>query len=255
MVVLEAGNLFADGFPVHWFRMPGQHDIDQVLSRSRSSWQTLTATVVSWQDRTRTPIPYNSSGFRSARYGDVLEASGFRSQTVRASGTKDLPAGWGVTRLAWKLWLMHPNRARIEAPRGTETRTTVYRHDQVWRWSSSEPHPKTDTLRRFPMPVMAGPYQLVGTLRFSTVEAATALGRPCYGVRATPKGGGRQPLSAFAELGIGADTYDLQVDASLGILLRTQARRDGVVFKAMTMEGIEVDSPLNDELFRPRSAS
>jgi hypothetical protein len=95
---------------------------------------------------------------------------------------------------------------------------------------------------------LADPGRAVGILDLEPSGHGQRAGRDVILVRARPldahRGSGL--LEPFGE---GADEYCFEVDADLGLILRLEARRDGLPFSIFEALSIEVDEPIPEERF------
>jgi hypothetical protein len=94
------------------------------------------------------------------------------------------------------------------------------------------------------------PRPLAGLLELAPAGDATALGRPARKLTATA-GGDAGYAGELAPLGWGADRWELVIDVQTGVLLSTAAYVGDVAFRHVEATEIELDSGLEDELFRP----
>jgi hypothetical protein len=94
------------------------------------------------------------------------------------------------------------------------------------------------------------PRPLAGLLELAPAGDATALGRSARKLTATV-GGDAGYAGELASLGWGADRWELVIDAETGVLLATAAYVGDVVFRHVEATEIELDSELEDGLFRP----
>jgi outer membrane lipoprotein-sorting protein len=95
---------------------------------------------------------------------------------------------------------------------------------------------------------LADPGRAVGVMDLQPSGHGQRAGRDVILVQARPldahRGSGL--LEPFGE---GADEYRFEVDAELGLILRLEARRDGLPFSIFEALSIEVDAPIPEERF------
>lgn len=96
------------------------------------------------------------------------------------------------------------------------------------------------------------PAGLIGALRLERDGSERAAGRPALRVRAWPRPGATHAFPRFEThaLGVGADGYELLVDAERGVLLRTAALLDDQPFFVDEVLEIAFDEEFAPELFR-----
>jgi hypothetical protein len=160
----------------------------------------------------------------------------------------------------WRLWRAKPDKIRTQFQVGTETVTAVITDRQWWSWtlsgglrtnggdpSSNHGHGPGDVLVETPM--------LISSLTLRAVERTTFLSRSAYRVTAQPaRLDPGAPEFVLHGLGVGADRYELLVDAEVGVLLRAQAELGGEAFRVVEVDefGFNETSP-DEHLFTPES--
>lgn len=197
-----------------------------------------------------------------------IPTEGNTAATVSASRPRTSDAEFSETEASWSLWL-RPGRARAEFALGTETMTVVVAGDR-W-WSSS---PTLGTRSGTNSQIGLGPGLVLVEWRrlpslsenLSIIGRRRVAGRDGLAVQLVPLGGvfadeveehaldGMAVVSvgpASSELGIGADSYHLVVDLEYGVLLRTEARLDGEVFRVCEVEEMSADTSANVQIATP----
>jgi hypothetical protein len=216
--------------------------------------------------------------------GDVLNVmhrDGPRYRTLRAVGVerrhvdlqlaasrRDLPEGTAtvaataigptsptkVTEEVWRLWHQPPERTRAEFGLGTETVSVVFQADT---WTSvSAMGAMTNGGRqemghgKGPGIVLFEPAPVLGVVEFEVLGRTQVLDRPAHRVLARPiPDVGAPPSLVLRDLGIGADNYELLIDAERGFLLRSEARLDGQPFRILEVTELGLDEDLPPHTF------
>jgi len=124
------------------------------------------------------------------------------------------------TTSTMSVWLVSPDRLRVEIKHGRNLiRLRICDATNWWHWSRAEgarfgAHGEDRLGRRvFPLPpLLLDPAQLMTSMRFEPYGLGTRAGRDVRLVRATPRAAWRA-----------APSYELELDASYGTLLRSSA--------------------------------
>jgi hypothetical protein len=127
-----------------------------------------------------------------------------------------------------------------------------------WSWNeqsgaiSNQEDPSVGSAIGEQLSFMLDPTPLLGVLRFAVFGGGRVAGRETVTTEAVPRAGdlSRGPRSfELHELGAGADSYRLEVDAQRGVLLEVVALRDGEPFQKITTVEVEFDHSISDERF------
>ena len=216
----------------------------ELLHDADESFATVAATIRKWQDDEREQqalrrLSQDSTGgsFSVTVYGPTDEGSDGEVEDVV------------------RVWLQRPNHVRIETGgrwpslQVSDGRTTWSRSEAMGTaevWSADGPLEDVPMLLR-PAGLMSLQLEVGGRERF--------LGANAFRVRARPRAGGAErDWVALGGWALGADAYDVIVDAERGILLRAAALLDGEEFAVMEMAELDFDRPLDARLFRLEEA-
>ncbi|MGN6872627.1 MAG: hypothetical protein ACTHMY_29915 [Solirubrobacteraceae bacterium] len=103
--------------------------------------------------------------------------------------------------------------------------------------------------------IMLHPVPLLSSLRFQPTGSFEVAGRPTITAHGIPRPQATRHRPAFElhELGTGADSYELEVDRQLGVLLSVTAFREMQPFQRITTLAAAFDQPIPDEIFRFRA--
>lgn len=196
-------------------------------------FRTVRATIRHWYDEAR--------GHRALAtdpsYRDAL-------------GSRETPEG-ERERIA-RIWFERPDRMRIERE---GSGLTVVRGGRWWvadedGVESNEDDPRVGLGDADESAHLLDPSMLLGALELDPTGELTVAGRTAKRLRAVPRGGLRNRFDLH-RLGIGADEYELVVDAERGILLRTTAFLDGEPFASAEFVEIAFDEPFPSQVFDP----
>jgi hypothetical protein len=92
------------------------------------------------------------------------------------------------------------------------------------------------------------PLGLVSGLRLEPAGTTEVGGRAAWHVRATPRDESAGPDASLHRLGLGADAYELAIDAERGVLLRGEAKLDGEPFHRLEVSEIAF-APIDPRTF------
>ena len=124
-----------------------------------------------------------------------------------------------------------------------------------WRWDpdngaiSNEGERKATTTVAEELTWMLGGIGLIAVLELTAIDRGAVAGRPTWRCRAVPRAGEDDRFTLHRLPGYGADEYELDVDADLGIVLRVAAHLDGEVFSQSEVVELGVDEDLPADLF------
>jgi hypothetical protein len=127
-----------------------------------------------------------------------------------------------------------------------------------WMWNensgarSNQDDPSVGSGIGQEMELMLDPTPLLSSVRFVVTGRSATAGRPTITARATPRPVDERfgPSFGLGQLGIGADHYELEIDAQHGLLLESTAIRDGEPFRKITAMAITLDQPIAAETFK-----
>jgi hypothetical protein len=154
----------------------------------------------------------------------------------------------------WRLWADGTDRRRAEFALGMETVTVVFRGDTWWSWAprlgGRTNGGRADVEHGIgPAETLLVPAPVVPVLDLEVLGPGRTLGRDTWRVRAVPAGDPFARLMGLHGLGVGADEYELLVDAERGFLLRAEARLEGRPFRVVEVTELAVDEPIPPETF------
>ena len=159
------------------------------------------------------------------------------------------------SREDWRVWLAKPNKSRTEFQVGDDTVTAVFIGPHWWSWSPSRGFMTNNGAPNHghgfgPGEALINPARHLASLQLRDVATASFLERQAFQVVALPRTDGEHGFSpTFHSLGTGADLYKLEVDAEVGVLLRTQADFRGDAFRVIEVDDISVNEPFGDATF------
>jgi hypothetical protein len=152
-----------------------------------------------------------------------------------------------------RLWLDSSSRWRyeVDVPGG---RVAVFVTDGPLWWSfapSLHAHSNESAPDRYPgqrehqeWPLFH-PEEVLANLIVTSTRLEDREGRPIEAIEAVARG----DYAPFS-LPSGADSYHLLVDRDRGVVLRMAARADGIEFSSIEITSLELDVPMEPELFR-----
>ncbi|MCU1493611.1 MAG: hypothetical protein JWO62_1375 [Acidimicrobiaceae bacterium] len=214
------------------------------LASGTPTWESLRAEGRAWEDR----LVSHTARVRSA----------LRPLAVKVSARAE--EALGEREQTWRLWRGGLVLLRSEYTSGNETVTVVAQGPRWWRTSPSlgstgGGESRSVALLIGPAVVLVEGSRLVADL--DLVEAAPAhfLGRDAYVVRARP--GSERPgaQALIAELGRGADEYQVVVDAERAVVLSLVALAAGRPFRRVETTLVAFDEPMPPQLFTPDRAA
>lgn len=155
----------------------------------------------------------------------------------------------------WRLWLASPDRMRAEFRVGDQTVTAIFAGERWWsrspagfRSNDGDPRHGHGT---GPGEALLDPARLVDLLFVRDTVETTFLSRPARRTIAEPRPWTFEASWTLHRIGAGADRYELVVDVESGVLLRTEARLEGLPFRVIEVDDIGVDEAFDDSIFDP----
>jgi hypothetical protein len=153
-----------------------------------------------------------------------------------------------------RLWLQLPDRWREESRHGV---SEIVRGHERWVFGARGRGPRRERINPaqgwrhllgdLALAEMLEPAALLSAIWIDSPAITTYAGREAWDVRAIPRDLGAHRFPHV--LWLGADEYDLHVDAERGVLLRVGARLDGKEFAAREILDVAFDEPFADDLF------
>lgn len=231
-----------------------------LLVGADGNWQSMRAEGTVWEDRMvgRAQRVRVSAGARGARRGERRRSIGATRAAVSAAGP-------GATRLGereqhWRLWRAGQLLVRAEYEIAHETVTVVAQGPRWWRWSSSLGSTSGSAASR-PLRVVLGPAavllagpELAAQLELFDAGHARVAGRDAYLLRGRPLQLGGQSRTALREAGLGAEEYELRIDAERGALLAVSAVAGGRPFRVVAATLVGFDESFSPSQFSPTSS-
>jgi hypothetical protein len=224
-------------------------DVLELLHGASPRFERLHAEFRTWRHDERAAEAWEAHVEESKDRGGVHIAA---LEPDDDSDEEDDPEIEGTVRI----WIEGADRLRKESGDPDEGETISVRSGSRWWYYSADGGALTgdvdDSVESADdrLDVMLDPACLVGLLDLEPRGRARRAGRNALRVLARPRRptGGRDAWDIEA-LGEGADEYELEIDAERGVLLRLEARRDGLPFSIVEAEQIEFDEPIAAELF------
>ncbi len=219
-------------------------EMDEVLEviQQRRPWATLRISGFEWR--------HNS--LLQKAFERAVRAVGGQITTIESSYVPP-----DEETEPWALWRQEPDLMRAEFRVGPETVKAVWNADSWWAWSPSrERMTNSGALNHqhglgqaegFLDPAIVLPFvdlELQGEIRLAGRPAHRLVARPLPPY--WPREGAPEALFL---LGAGADEYWLTVDAERGLLLRAEARLDGVQFRVVEVQDVVYDEQLACDTF------
>jgi hypothetical protein len=225
-----------------------------LLQNSPDRWDSVRMAGREWRNVTRLTQAWEHSV--SVMGGNSIRLSAFQRDTDEAEFS--VPE---ETVEKWRFWKKKPDLIRTQFQVGNETATAVFVGPQWWSrtpgmgliTNGGSPHSGHGL---GPAEGLVDTPSLLSVLRVDDVSNTTFLSRPAYVATAKPANLDEQ-LSPFVlhALGVGADRYELVIDAEVGIVLRSQADVGGEAFRILEVEEFGIDEVLAESLFSPASLS
>jgi outer membrane lipoprotein-sorting protein len=218
-------------------------DVLELLHGAYDRFETVRLVAHDWQHvarsgRARKRFSAESGGTAYATIGFTREAAPETSE--------------GIVRL----WFEKPHRVREEREGDLRGAVLGVRDGERWWMYSPESGARSneDDLS-FGSGVgqqyehFLDPSVLIPGLIFEPLDETSVAGRRAVRVSARPRGDRSDSLHQVLRLGVGADEYELAIDAERGVLLRALARIDGEEFSLHEVTEIAFDEPFAPETF------
>lgn len=172
-----------------------------------------------------------------------------------SSQAPDADAGPSQYDALIKLWCAPSGRYRVEraVTAGPEAEPYTRLFDGVDEWyyaPSSGIFKNPSGIDSIEGGILLDPTPLLAAFDFDEISNDTQLDRDVKKARIKLRERNRLEPGVLQELGLGADHYELTVDAERGVLLRFAALLDDVVMFSLTVEEIVFDQDLDDGLFQ-----
>ena len=207
-------------------------------------WATLRITGTEWRHR----------GLQREAFERAARAAAIDTVTLNSAHSRP-----EEETEPWSLWRREPDLVRAVFVAGQQTVTAVWNGGTWWSWSpsqgrmtnSGDPHHEHGM---GPGEGLVEPGKLLPFVDLEVQEETSLAGRPAYRLIARPlppvwpRSG---PHIELHFLGSGADEYRLTVDAERGLLLRTEARLEGLPFGVIEVSEVVYDQDLDGNVFRP----
>ncbi len=240
----------------------------ELLRGADGNWQSMRAEGTVWEDRMlgRAQRARAAAAARASQGADARRAARRGGAAGRGSGrvrAGEAPPGGelplGQREQHWRLWRAGAVLIRSEYEIAHETVTVVAQGSRWWRWSASLGSTSGSAASR-PLRVVLGPaavlvagLELAAELEPLDAGHARIAGRDAVLVRARPIGrtGSRTVLR---EAGLGADEYELRVDAERGALLGVSALAGGRPFRVVAATLVGFDETFTPSKFAPPAA-
>jgi hypothetical protein len=229
----------------------------EVLHNAGSSFRTLRADFSVWQ---RPGVKHRAIAASADRRAFSSRIG--RSRAGRLSGAlvgaPTAVAESDEDRTSLKIWLERPNRLREEQRQGEDVDLLI-RDGELW-WSADPIlGATTNTADAEPWQSWVGgeyegladPAGLAAALSFEPLGQGERAERRVLRARAVARNGesARQDMALAAIGGIGADEYELEIDAACGVVLYAEARLHGSTFSVVEAEAVAFDEAIEADTF------
>jgi hypothetical protein len=217
-------------------------DIAALLGRPGPRFRSLRAVGREWRHHARLQEAFGRHG----PAGSIVVS--MRAETVEETPDEG--------EEVWRLWIDGLDRKRAEFALGMEMMTVVFRGDTWWSWSPRMGR-RTNGGRGGvdhgigPGETLIDPASAVPVLDLHVLDQGHVLDRDVWRVRAVPAGDPFAQLMGLYGLGVGADEYELLVDAERGFLVRVEARLEGQPFRVVEITELTVNEPIPPDTFVP----
>jgi hypothetical protein len=220
----------------------------ELLHRADSAFDSVQATYRIWRHTERAAAAWQAEIEAQRRRGAQISSYGPARGSAQPVEREEFLRIW-----------RSGDRVREKHDGGPRDGSYGVRDGELWwAWDphtgaiSNQDDPEVGSGIGDELSVMLDPTPLLGCLRFSPTGRSTIAGRETVTAQAVARLRDPQHLAQFVlhRLGGGADTYRLEVDALLGVLLEVVAYRDGEPFHAVTAVEIAFDAPTAQERFK-----
>jgi outer membrane lipoprotein-sorting protein len=217
-------------------------EIFELIHGAESSFRTVHASIRVWRDEEKNQLAFE-------RYFEEKQERGRAVSMMFAVGDPDEAETPTETEERIRLWLVRPSRWREEVE-GRWPRLSVFDGEKLFTYTpdlgaleQAEPGGAEGEAS-----FLLAPAQLLPGLELEPQGETELAGRRAIRVGGRPRRTPRDDIRPG--LALGADAYELTIDAESGILLRVAAYRDGEAFATTEITEIVFDQALDPELFR-----
>ncbi len=222
------------------------------MAAADTSWQSMLLEGRAWEDRLAARRHRRQTAPTASRAAARRSAEAGRERLLQP-GTVPLGEREGLFRL----WRAGEVLARSEFEIGRETVTVVVQGPRWWRWSPSLGASSGAASTR-PARVMLGPAavllaagELASELELVDAGRSEVAGRAAFLVRGRPAATGSRRRTVLREAGLGAEVYELRVDAERGVLLGVSSIAAGRPFQVVEATAVRFDDELSPTVFSP----
>lgn len=216
------------------------------VSNSPIGWSRLHAKGRLWHD------PLRALEASSARETYIAELFHTRRSSFSFGGGLLTRPGQEVTQIEdepWEVRLKESGKGEFKFRMGTENLSVALDENGWWKWSPNDGWAHCGQSRQYEGPgrLLFAPDELINSLMISSIQIGNRIGRTTRELVAAPTPI-TSPLSDIRlhGVGLGADEYCLSYDDERGILLRTEARWDGIPFRIIEVLDIQFDGEIED---------
>jgi outer membrane lipoprotein-sorting protein len=209
---------------------------------------TVEVTYRRWRHRERAHAAFIADAEEQTRRGASITTYG-------VGNAQPEPAEYEETVRIWRAG----QRVRVEHHGGERDGYYAVADGRLWwMWDeqmgarSNQDDPRVGGSVGDELAIMLNPIPLLSSLRFDPKGKSDVAGRPTITAHGTPRPQDPRHRGAFElhELGSGAESYELEVDQQLGVLLAVTAIRNAQPFHIITTLAIRFGQPIPDETFR-----
>jgi hypothetical protein len=228
--------------------VPSLGELLASLHRGDAAFEHLAATYRIWRHQERAQAAREAQAEEGPRRGT-------RSARLGASGSGNRPIEVEEVLRVWRA----EGRVREEHDGGPRDGAYLVRDGDAWWVSdpgngahSNEGDLTTGYSDGEQIALMLDPTPLLGALRFTPTGRGHLAGRDTITADAVarPFRLQRPPVFELHQIGVGAERYELQVDAKRGVLLEAVAFCASEPFQRITTEQVTFDTPIDRERFR-----
>jgi outer membrane lipoprotein-sorting protein len=226
--------------------MSGLGDLLELLHSAPRSYERIDAAFRTWRHTERADEAAEACVESSQGSSFFVGLEG----QIDDQGDDEAPEQEGVIRV----WIDRPDRMRIERDGDDEEDSiAVEAGSRRWTyqkgWGAVVTEDGEGAIRQDELAPLLDPSPLIGRLDFHMHGRGARAGREVLLVRAVPRAVSGPASWDLEELGEGADEYELEVDAERGVLLRSEARRNGLPFEVIEAITVEFDGEIPPERF------